>query len=91
MLFPCWWEPGLSKAGLDRLTCRVSRLYQTLFKAAGCADLHFHDLRHEAISRLFERTSLSDFEIAKISGHRTPRMLMRYANLRASALASKLK
>lgn len=52
--------------------------------------LRFHDLRHEAISRLFERTDLNDMEIAKISGHKTLSMLQRYAHLRANKLAKKL-
>ncbi len=44
---------------------------------AGNMDLHFHDLRHEAISRLFER-GLSVPEVGPISGHRDYRMLFRY-------------
>ena len=51
--------------------------------AAGLVDLHFHDLRHEAISRLFEKR-LSMPEIASISGHRDFRMLARYAHVAAS-------
>jgi len=42
-----------------------------------------HVARHEAISRLFERTELSDGQIATISGHRTPQALWRYKHLRA--------
>lgn len=52
-------------------------------------DLHFHDLRHEAISRLFEM-GLSMPEVALISGHRDPRMLMRYTHLVPYQLAQKL-
>lgn len=73
-----------------RVTSRLSTRWGRIFEAAGCPDLRFHDLRHEATSRLFERTDLSDIEIAKITGHRNPRMLMRYANLRGSALAGRL-
>src|SRR5438876_911189 len=36
-------------------------------------NLHFHDLRHEAISRFFEK-GLSTPEVALISGHRDMRM-----------------
>src|SRR5262249_27774277 len=46
---------------------------------AGAADLHFHDLRHEAISRFFER-GLTIPEVALISGHRDARMLFRYTH-----------
>ncbi len=52
-------------------------------------DLHFHDLRHEAISRFFE-LGLSIPEVALISGHRDPRMLFRYTHLRAEDVAEKL-
>ena len=41
--------------------------------------IRFHDLRHEAISRLFEK-GLSVPEVALISGHRTPSQLFRYAH-----------
>ena len=44
-------------------------------------ELHFHDLRHEAINRFFER-GLSLPEVALISGHRDHRMLLRYTHLR---------
>ena len=47
--------------------------------AAGLPNIRFHDLRHEAISRLFEK-GLSVPEVASISGHRTPSQLFRYAH-----------
>jgi hypothetical protein len=40
---------------------------------------HFHDLRHEAISRFFEMGLITP-EVASISGHRYIRILMRYAH-----------
>ena len=52
-------------------------------------DLHFHDLRHEAVSRFFER-GLNPMEVASISGHKTLAMLKRYTHLRAEDLARKL-
>jgi len=52
-------------------------------------DLHFHDLRHEAISRFFEQ-GLSVPEVALISGHRDFSMLQRYTHLRAEDVAKKL-
>ncbi len=89
LLFP-WWDGDLSRRSLERTTSRLSRQYARIFAAAKCVDLRFHDLRHEATSRLFERTELSDLEIAKITGHRNLAMLARYANLRGSKLASRL-
>ena len=52
-------------------------------------DLHFHDLRHEAISRFFEM-GLSIPEVALISGHKDYRMLARYTHLRAEDLVGRL-
>lgn len=51
-------------------------------------DLCFHDLRHEATSRLAETFPLH--ELAKITGHRDTKMLMRYYHPRAEDLAKKL-
>ncbi|HZW12195.1 MAG TPA: site-specific integrase [Noviherbaspirillum sp.] len=53
------------------------------------SDLRFHDLRHEATSRLFEK-GLNLIEVASITGHKTLEMLKRYTHLRASDLATKL-
>jgi integrase len=52
-------------------------------------DLHFHDLRHEATSRLFERGDLNMMEIAAITGHKTLAMLKRYTHPRAEEIAAK--
>lgn len=59
-------------------------------KRAGLENLHFHDLRHEALSRLAERGDLSVLELAQISGHKTLQMLKRYTHLQAEKLAEKL-
>jgi integrase len=53
-------------------------------------DLRFHDLRHEATSRFFEK-GLNHLEVATITGHKTLQMLKRYTHLRATDLARKLK
>jgi integrase len=52
-------------------------------------DLHWHDLRHEAASRLFEK-GLHPMEVASITGHRNLNTLRRYTHLQASDLARKL-
>jgi integrase len=88
-LFP-WWGGNRDKRELRRVTAQLSQQYARIFKGAGCEDLSFHDLRHEATSRLFEKTTLSDGEIMKITGHKSAKMLLRYANLRGSSLAEKL-
>ncbi len=53
------------------------------------ADLRFHDLRHEAVSRLFEK-GLNVVEVASISGHQSLQMLSRYTHLSPSELLKKL-
>ena len=57
---------------------------------AGIEDLTFHDLRHEATSRLFENTDLDLLKIAEITGHKILQMLKRYTHLRAERLAERL-
>lgn len=52
-------------------------------------DLRFHDLRHEATSRLAEIFPLH--ELTRITGHKDPRMLMRYYHPKAADLAKKLE
>lgn len=67
----------------------VNQAWRRLTKRAGIENLHFHDLRHEAISRFFEK-GLSIAEVALISGHRDVRQLFRYTHLRAEDLVEKL-
>lgn len=85
-----YWDGDLAVRNLDHTTAEVSRRFRLAFNEAGVQGLNFHDLRHEATCRLYERTSLSDVLIAKITGHRDPRMLRRYASLRGSDLAAHL-
>jgi integrase len=68
----------------------VTREFAAACAAAGIENLHFHDLRHEGTSRLYENTSLRDTEIAAITGHKTLQMLKRYAHLRAVNLVESL-
>ena len=51
-------------------------------------DLHFHDLRHEATSRLAEKLQLH--ELMKVTGHKSSAMLARYYHPKISDLAKKL-
>ena len=51
-------------------------------------DLHFHDLRHEATSRLAEKLQLH--ELMKVTGHKSSAMLARYYHPKASDLALKI-
>jgi integrase len=63
--------------------------WKRIAKRARLENLRVHDLRHEAISRFFEK-GLNVPEVALISGHRDPRMLFRYTHPRAEDVAAKL-
>ena len=56
----------------------ISLAWKRVIDKTGIEGLTFHDLRHEAISRLFEDTDLDVMEIRAISGHKTLQMLARY-------------
>ena len=57
-------------------------------KRAGIEDLRYHDLRHEACSRLADKFHMH--ELMKITGHKTAAMLARYYHPRAEDLAKRL-
>jgi len=65
-----------------RRAASISDAFAKLRKKVGIHDLHFHDLRHEAISRLFE-SGMSIAQVRLISGHSSLDQLSRYVNLRA--------
>ncbi|WP_199030450.1 site-specific integrase [Ralstonia sp. ASV6] len=73
----------------DLTTEAVKRAFIRTCKRAGIENFHFHDLRHEATSRLFEK-GLSQMEVASITGHKDIRMLQRYTHLQVRDLAAKL-
>lgn len=75
---------------ISDLTNGPGRLFDTNYNAVKSAwrrtlvkasinDLKFHDLRHEAISRFFEK-GLTVPEVSSITGHKTMSMLLRYAH-----------
>lgn len=64
----------------------VSEGFLGACRRAGISDCRFHDSRHEAISRFFER-GLTVPQVALISGHKDYRMLARYTHLSEIELA----
>lgn len=93
-----WWKASdsFSKTWV-RAVARARALYVADCEKAGkepepafLIDLRFHDLRHEATSRLFEKGVFDSMEVASITGHKTLQMLKRYTHLRAEDLAKKL-
>lgn len=63
----------------------VSSKFAQACRKAELSDIRFHDLRHEATSRLFEK-GLTVMQVATITGHKTLQMLNRYTHLRAEDL-----
>ena len=68
----------------------ITQAFDRACKRVDIRGLRFHDLRHEATSRLFE-IGLNVMEVASITGHRDLRMLNRYTHIKPELLAQKLK
>jgi len=66
----------------------VIRLFRRACIDAGIDNLKFHDLRHEATSRICDKLPMH--EAMRVTGHKTPSMLMRYYHPKAEDLARKL-
>lgn len=64
-------------------------MFRRAVKDAGLVDLHFHDSRREATTRLAPKVG-NALDLARITGHRDPRQLMDYYRPDASELAEKL-
>ncbi|MFM1908258.1 MAG: hypothetical protein RLZZ591_1935 [Pseudomonadota bacterium] len=73
---------------IDR-TCLLSA-FRYACQRAKIQDFTWHDLRHEAMSRLSEKNEFSVLELASISGHKTLQMLKKYTHLQAEKLAEKM-
>ena len=69
-----------------KTTASISDKFAKMTKKLGIDDLRFHDLRHEAISRMFERGMRIE-QVQVVSGHSSLEQLSRYVNLRAEDLA----
>lgn len=66
----------------------VTQSFDRAATKARISGVRFHDLRHEATSRLAD--ILQAHELAKVTGHRDMRMVLRYYHPRATDLAKKL-
>ena len=67
----------------------ISQAFEQVCAEAKVEGLTFHDLRHEATSRLFEK-GLNPMQVAAITSHKTLQMLKRYTHLRAEDLVGML-
>jgi integrase len=88
--------PATLTQAFARAVKRARETYETECKANGVElevgyleNLRFHDLRHEATSRLFE-AGLSIMEASAVTGHKSLQMLKRYTHLDAGDIADKL-
>lgn len=68
----------------------LKQAYERAVARAGITDFTFHDLRHDALTRL-ARLGLNVLELRAISGHTTANMLQRYVSIDASDLSGKLE
>lgn len=80
-------EPGKNE---KRRPYAFTRTWGLLKKKLGMPDLRFHDLRHEAVSRLVEG-GLFDQDVSAISGHKSMQMLKRSARRGFVGRLDKLK
>lgn len=70
----------------DTTTNAVIMIWKKTLKELGITGLRWHDLRHEAASRFFEK-GLHPMQVASITGHKNLSMLRRYTHLKAEDLA----
>jgi integrase len=63
----------------------VGTAFRRVCRELKIEDLHFHDLRHEGTSRLFE-AGFSIEQVALVSGHKDWKMLRRYTHLKPEGL-----
>lgn len=69
----------------------VSTIFGRFSRKAGLVDFRFHDLRHEAISRMvLKQRKLSVDMIMKMVGHSSLAMLRRYTNLRPEEIIDRM-
>lgn len=66
----------------------LSKYFLETCRALGIPDLHFHDLRHEATSAMFE-AGMAIQEVALVTGHQTWAHLRRYTNLKPEDLVTR--
>jgi integrase len=84
--------PRRSELVFDIGVKELSKAWARICDEAGVDDLHFHDLRHEGISRAAESGKFTTvLDLQAYSGHREIRSLSRYTHLCATSIAKKLE
>lgn len=69
---------------------QIDSAFRLAKKKAGLTDLHFHDSRATACTRLAKIPGIGILELSRIIGHRDPRSLMIYFRESAESLADRL-
>jgi integrase len=78
---------GLLFAGVTNEAIKLA--FQRAVKRAKLDDFRFHDLRHEATSRLHEK-GLNPIEVMSVTGHKSMSSMLRYSHVRGLAVTEKL-
>ena len=81
--------PNINESIFGLQSESISQAFERACRRANIIDLNFHDLRHEAVTRLFEK-GLNVMEVGSVSGHKTLQMLQRYTHLRVENLLERL-
>lgn len=79
-------DTGNKIVPLEAGTCGA--YFRSAARGATIEGIHFHDARHEAITRFAEKLSI--MELARVSGHKDTRQLLAYFHPAADDLAGKL-
>ncbi len=79
-----------SETIFDVSASQLVEWWDRLLSKCEISDLHWHDLRHEGTSRLFER-GLTTAEVMSITGHSTQEMVDRYSHYSAAIVHAKLE
>jgi integrase len=66
----------------------AGQIYRDAVKTAGVEGATYHDLRHRSVTRMAGKVDM--LTLAKITGHKDPRMLMRYYNPTLASIADRL-
>lgn len=74
-------QPRTSEFIFPYDTTRIKEAFHRACRELGIENLHFHDLRHEATSRLFER-GYEVHEVQQFTLHSSWQQLVRYTHLR---------
>ncbi|MDR2015430.1 MAG: site-specific integrase [Azoarcus sp.] len=80
--------PKVDDAAFGLTPCQIDAIFRKIRVRALISDLHFHDTRHEAITRLARKLDVMD--LARMVGTRDLRILMVYYNATPAEIAERL-